>query len=360
MSRSSVIRFLIAGSCAGALALTVPAVSQASVRPRAASYVYGIDTYVTYDCVSQSQIDGWARTEALQFKALGANTIGIGFPIYTPSINSNEIYGKLVCGNQQYQTPPASIVGSIVKVDESVGLKVLLRPLLDQTNLYEENKNYWRGVIAPTNMNTWMQNYLTTLRPYLQMAQQDKVSYFALETELDSITHAPNWNTAVTLTKAIYKGTLVWNYSWLSAVSKVTLKGTTFAVDAYPQLKQLSINATPAQITAGWNSVLRTAGYHLPNASATTLDEVGISAQDGAYANPSNTSYPLSTHPFNQNIQVNWFTGACAFMKHWHMKGLFFWGPFLTTNNGKMLSSPDPNAASNIQPLSQKAIKKCF
>lgn len=361
MSRSRVIRFLLASSCLGALGLTVPAASQASTVPHAApKYVYGVDTYVLYNCVSQTQIDGWARTEALQFKKLGANTIGIGFPIYTSSITSNTVYASSVCGNQSDQTPPASILGSIVKTDEAVGLKVLLRPLIDNTNLYEESPHDWRGILAPTNINAWMNSYLSTLRPYLQMAQQDKVSYFALQTELDSLTHDSNWKAAVSLCKLLYKGTLVWDYSWQSAESKVTLSGTSFAIDAYPKLTQLTPTSTVTQITKAWTALLRTKGYHLPSVSATTIDEIGIAAQDGAYANPSDTAFPLTTHPFNQKIQANWFSAACSFVKKNHLKGLFYWGPFLTTNAGNLLTVGDTHSPSDIQPLAQTAIKSCF
>jgi hypothetical protein len=356
------LKLLAAASCAAILAAVLPSASGASaVRHAAPKYVYGIDTYVTYNCVSAAQIDGWATTEAKAYKKLGANTIGIGFPIYMPSINSNLIYAKDVCNNQNFQSPSASILGGIVLAAEKVGLKVMIRPLLDQTNLYQENPAYWRGVIAPTSLSTWMSNYLTTLRPYLQMAQQDKVSYFALQTELDSIASAPNWTSAISICKILYKGTLVWNYSWDSAVRKITRPGTTFAVDAYPKLPLLTVTSTTKQIAAGWEGLLKSPpGYQLPNAQLTTMDEVGIAAQDGAYANPANTAFSLKTHPFNQKIQANWFTAACTFMKVKHLQGVYFWGPFLTSNAGKMLSTPTPTSSSNIQPLAQTAIKKCF
>jgi hypothetical protein len=352
---------LAAASCASVLALCVPAVSQAAVKVHAAPYVYGIDTYIEYNCVPAASIDAWATTEATEYKQLGATTIGIGFPLYTPSINSNLIYAKDVCGNENFQSPSASILSGIILAAEKVGLKVMIRPLLDQTNLYDANPSYWRGVIAPTSISTWMQNYLTTLHPYLEVAQADKVTSFALQTELDSIASASNWKTAIALCRAIYKGSLVWDYSWDSAVNKITRPYTTFAVDAYPKLPQLTVSSTTKEIATAWEALLKApAGYHLPNVQKTTFDEVGISAQDGAYANPANNALPLSTHPFNQAIQANWFTAACTFMKQRHLQGIYFWGPFLTTNAGKMLTQPDEYVPSNIQPLAQKAIKKCF
>lgn len=350
-----------AASCVMALAITVPSASQAAEPHATVAMVRGIDTYVTYDCVSASQMDSWARNEANAYKSLGATEIGIGFPLYTPSINSNEIYAKSVCGNQEYQSPPASILAGIVQAAQAAGLKVLLRPLLDQTNLFEENPTYWRGVIAPTNLSTWMTNYLTTLRPYLIMAQQNHVASFAIQTELDSIASAPNWTGAINLVKDLYSGSLVWDYSWLSKPQKITQPGTSFAVDAYPKMPQLKITATPTQIAQGWTGVDQISGYKLPAKwTATTFDEVGIQAQDGAYANPSQNDLPLSTNPFNEKIQANWFTGACTFAKNHHLAGIFFWGPYLTANDGRLLTSPDENRTDNIQPLAQKAIKKCF
>ena len=348
----------------GLLALTsavaVPAAAAPSAPHAAQKYQFGINTYVTYNCVTTSTYLKWAHNTINGYKALGANTIALAFPLYTDSMTSNNIYAKLVCNDGAYQSPTAALLGDIVQIAHAAKLKVLIRPLLDQTNLQEMNHSNWRGAIEPTNLNTWFTNYLTTLRPYLQMAQADHVEHFVLETELDSIANAPNWSAAIALSRAIYKGDLAFNYSWDTTVTKTPRSGTSFAIDAYPGLTGTTKSTTPAQLTAKWTALLKQADFKIPNIKATTIDEIGIPAQTGAYAYPYSDSLPLAKFPFNQTIQANWFTAACSFVKQHHMGGIYYWGPWLGTNSGTLLKSPNPNATVNIQPAAQKAIRKCF
>jgi hypothetical protein len=358
---SNVVKLLAAAACVAGVAITLPGAksSSAAVTPRTAPYTYGINTYVTWDCeVSAAEIDQWATTEATEYKDMGATWMAIGFPLYTPSITSDSVYARCILGNKNYQSPSATILGGIVEAVHAVGLKVLLRPLISQTNLYPTN---WRGVISPKHPAAWFINYRAALRPYLIMAQAEKVESFSIMTELDKIATSSEWNVVRARARLYYKvGDLVWDYSWRWATRKVRRAGTTFAMDAYPALPALHNNASPSQIAAAWGRLLSQPLYSVPDLSDTTIDEVDIPAQDGAYANSGDFMLPRSTHPFNQAIQANWMAGACIFMKQHHMKGIFFWGPFLTTRRGELLSLPDPGESTNLQPRSQEQIKKCF
>lgn len=361
MHRSYIVKRFAAIACVAGMACTLPVANNSvtSLASRTASYTYGIDTYVTWDCeVSAAQIDQWATTEATAYKKLGATWIGIGFPLYTPSITSDAVYTRCVAGNKNYQSPTASILGGIVQAAHAVGLKVLLRPLISQTNLYPAN---WRGFIAPKHPSAWFINYRAALRPYLIMAQADKVESFGIMTELDTIATSSEWNVVRARSRQYYtRGDLVWDYSWRWPTRKVRRAGTSFAMDAYPGLPALHNGANPAQIAAAWGRLLSEDLYSVPDLSATTIDEVDIPAQDGAYTNSSDFTLPLKTHPFNQAIQANWMTGACLFMKQHHMQGIFYWGPFLTTRAGTLLKAPDPANPTNLQPRAQQAIRTCF
>jgi hypothetical protein len=353
---------LIAASC-----LTVAGSAGGSTinhaKKKAPRYQYGINTYVTYGCELTSQFDAWATTEIDQYKKLGANSIALAFPLYTDSLTSNNIYTKLVCGSgagSSYQSPPPAVLAGIVQIAHKAGLSVLIRPLLDEETLFAENPTYWRGLIAPANVNLWFQNYLTTLRPYLQMAQANHVEHFVLETELDSMANLPNWTSAIALSRAVYKGDLQFNYSWDTPEVKSWRTGTSPAIDAYPKIVSGAINQTIPQLLNAWDHLLTTRSYYvLPDISKVTIDEIGISAQVGAYLQPFKV-LPAAQHPFNQTVQSRWFSAACAFMKQHHMKGIYYWGPWMGTNQGSMLTAPDPNRPSDIQPAAQQAIKRCF
>ena len=324
-------------------------------------YVFGINTYFTYNCQTVAQVNLWAATEVQQYKALHANSIAIAFPLYTASLTSNSVVAMESCTNNTEQTPPADIVGDVVKIAHHYGLSVLLRPLIDQENLFSQSPGAWRGELNPSNVGQWFQNYLTTLRPYLLMAQTDHVEHFAIQSELNSLADLPNWTTAISVTRGLYTGNIVFDYSWDTPTVKVDRAGTTLALDTYPKVSA-PIAATPAQLTAQWNHLLTTRKYYkVPTISKVTIDEIGIAAQDGAYGQPYKGQLtPTSVYKFNQTIQVNWFTAACSFMKQHRMKGIYYWGPWLSTNNGSMLTKANPNRPSNIQPLAQRAIRRCF
>jgi len=348
------------GLLAGMVVVATASSGAAETAKAAPKYQYGINTYFTYNCQGYSTIESWARTEFAQVKALRANTIAIAFPLYTDSITSNSIYAKLVCGNAKYQTPPADLMGAVVDIAHADGLQVFLRPLLDQATLYAQGPNYWRGVLAPTNLNAWFTNYLVTLRPYLLMAQAHHVEHLSISTELNSLSHAPNWSSAITIVHRLYQGDLAFDWSWFTTVVKIPHTATSTAIDTYPGIVASTPTSTNGQLLAGWNRLATYPAYKVPNWSQTTIDEVGISAQNGMFAEPWMTGLPLSKYPFNQSIQSKWFTVACAFMKARHMKGIYYWGPWLGNYGGSLLKSPKPSDPSDIQPLAQSAIKACF
>jgi hypothetical protein len=325
------------------------------------SYQFGINTYATYGCQTTPTYASWATTQFTKFKSLKANSVAIAFPLYTDSTTSNNVYGKLDCVTYKYQTPPASLIGTLIDVAHGRGLKVLLRPLIDQSNLYAQGPASWRGVLAPTNVSTWFANYLTALRPYLQIAQSHHVEHFAIQTELNSLANLSNWTSAIALSRALYKGDMVWTMSLHSTKSKATRAGTSFAVDAYPAIAA-PVSASVTTLTSKWNHLLTSDPVHygIPSITKAVIDEVGIPAQNGLYYKPWLYGLPLSQYPFNQTVQAHWFSAACAFMKQHHMKGIYYWGPWLSRRNGALLTTPTASSADDIQPAAAQAIKTCF
>jgi hypothetical protein len=360
LRRRAALTAIVVASLMGSVVSVSAAQGASPHATKPPPYVFGINTYFTFNCQTVAQVNQWATTEVKQYKALHANSIAIAFPLYTASLSSNSVVAMESCTNTAEQTPPAYVVGDVVKVAHHFGLSVLLRPLVDQQNLFSQ-PGAWRGKLRPTDISQWFQNYMTTLQPYLVMAQTDHVEHFAIQSELDSLADLPNWTTAISLTRGMYKGNIVFDYSWDTPTVKVDRAGTTLALDTYPKVP-VPITDTPAQLTAQWNHLLATRSYYkVPTISKVTIDEIGIPAQDGAYGQPYKGQLtPTSTYPFNQKIQVNWFTAACSFMKQHRMKGIYYWGPWLATSNGAMLASANPKKPSNIQPLAQLAIKRCF
>jgi len=320
------------------------------------TYQWGINTLVSYDCIPEGTWQQWATTQVNAFKALGANSIAIGIPIYTDSWTSNNVYSKLDCAGGFYTTPPPNLVGDIVTIAHAAGLQVLVRPLLDQASLAPDNR--WRGQIEPTNPKLWFTNYFNALQPYLAMAQQYGVEHFAIATELDSMLHFPYWSQVIAGAKRIYTGDLVFTGLWAPGGEK-RYPGTSPGIDTYVGIQHVTPAATPSQLLAGWNKALKTFDP-LPYMSRETIDEVTIPAQTGAYTYPYIFDVPYTRQPFNQTIQANWFTMVCRFVKSHHLGGVYFWGPSIFEFQGGLPTAPDKSVSYNIQPASQRVLHNCF
>jgi uncharacterized protein YjbI with pentapeptide repeats len=317
---------------------------------------YGIDVYTIDNCSSPAEWQTLATNEMASIKSLGANSVGITIPFFTPSPTSNTVFTANVCTQPgalvSLQTPSPARLAVVVQAAEAEGLQVLIRPELQEANLFVG----WRGSIAPTSTTAWFASYNQMLRPYLEMAQANGVTRFSIAVELASLTSSPLWNTNIAAARAIFKGKLVFDSNWLSNGGKV-FSGVATGEDAYPDIPNATPSTTVATLLKQWEITNR----YLPFPTAksdVSLDEVGISALDGAYRDSCCYSTPGST--FNQTIQAHWITAACQFLKAEKLAGIYFWGAFLTFNSGNLLTQPYPQNPWAFQPATQTAIRACF
>ena len=322
---------------------------------------YGVNVYVTDNCAPTATWQSEANNEVSGIKSLGANSIAIAFPFYTASLKSNSVFAANQCGGADPdpglnpQSPTPARVAVLVQSAQIHGLHVLLRPELNEIDLRPK----WRGVITPTNTAAWFTSYQSMLKPYLQMAQTDKVTRVDISVELSSMAKASNWASAITADQKLYTGQLVFDGEWVGpgsgSVGLAPHAHTAWAVDTYPKLPKATPSSSVSSLLSQWNALLSAQKYPVSSSSA-TIDEVGITAQDGAYANPST----FSGGAFDPKIQANWFTAACDFMKAHKFAGIYFWGPQLSYNSGNLPSSSDPTQPTELQPKAQMAIEACF
>ena len=89
----------------------------------------------------------------------------------------------------------------------------------------------------------------------------------------------------------------------------------------------LPADATTTEVAAAWEELFS----RVPRSvlQRTAIDETGIQARTGAYANPEDLNAPGLT---NEQVQVNWFTAACATVHRYHMRGVFFFKVDLADN----------------------------
>jgi hypothetical protein len=280
---------------------------------------------------------------------LGANSVGIGFWFFTDGPTPTRVYG--VPG----RTPSPATIAMVIKIAREHGLRVVVRPLLNEDNIKIIVPN-WRGTIQPPNLYNWFASYYAFLKPYLQVAQSAGANAFNIGTELDSL--APDqshWSIFENTIAQIYKGQQLYavNYGrWQQDPPYEPVPDA--PVDAWPQLG-VSDSATIPQLTSAWITWL----HNQPSSvlRKTVLQEVGLAAAAGAYKEPA-LSAPAGT-PLDLTIQRNWLTAACDAAKDEHLAGIYFY----TVNSTDQPSEPAVTAKyapGSFMNRSDNVIKACF
>lgn len=344
----------IIGGVAVANASTGPTSAAPALSSPAPVSVKGIDMDYLDDVVPPTQMWLQAHTAsaATFVKNLGANTVMISVPIFTSSFTSNSVYSGVDPSNTAYCTPSIADLTTVITALQSAGLEVVVRPLLEETNIQPSN---WRGSLAPTDRAAWFASYRATISPFLQLSSQLGVKGFTVQSEMQSLNSDPHWSSLIAWAHTQYAGQLVWNPDLLPYVPGViTRPTTTTSLDYYP-IVNLPDSATITQLVAGWNTWW-TSEPRPVVPMQTTMAEVGILAQDGVYPTPWAHSAPGA---FNQSIQSNWITAACQFYREHHFGGILFWDLNLL-NPIPSLTVPNPSDPSAFQPLALTAIKSCF
>jgi hypothetical protein len=245
---------------------------------------------------------------------LGANSVGISFPIYTDGRRPTKVYTK------DGITPTPASLQSLIDEAKARGLRVMVRPIIDEANI-ADGTGAWRGSIAPRDMSSWFASYQQTLSPFLAAAQAAHAEAFVIGSELDSLVgQSTQWRALEAAAAAVFSGRLAYADNWGAwATGRPGVPGADPGLDAYPELK-LSDAATVAQISAAFSAWLLKRPDQLAD---TVVQEVGIAATPGAYKHPA--AWGTTAHTLAPQIQANWFLGACEAIKSMHMSGIYFW-----------------------------------
>jgi hypothetical protein len=277
--------------------------------------------------------------------SLGANSVGISFPIFTDGAWPTRVY---TIANI---TPTPESLAEVIRNAKGRGLRVMLRPIIDEKNI-TGYAAAWRGSIEPKNDTAWFASYREALLPFLAAGQAAGADTFVVGTELDSLVdRSAQWQELLTAAAGVFKGRLSYADNWGEwATGRPGVAGAVPGLDAYPQLR-LSDSATVAQITNAWTSWLQKRPAEL---TSTVVQEIGIAATPGAYAHPARWAEDGQT--VVPSIQVNWFAGACAAVKSLSMAGIYFWSLDAWAEPAKAASY---NAGSFIG-RGDAAIQACF
>ncbi|MFC4500609.1 MULTISPECIES: glycoside hydrolase family 113 [Streptomyces] len=264
------------------------------------------------------ETDSSVRTNALRtvnyMVGKHMNAISVTLPFATAGPTASRVGASA-------STPSARHLGMLLDTAAAAGLRITLRPLLDEQSLVARDPLAWRGSLAPADRAAWFRSYEAFLAPYLTLAARHHASTFVIGAELTSLEDDPRWRSVIAAARKSFPGELSYDANWDDYVSRhVPVPVDHLGFDAYFPLPGLGDDASVAQIAEGWQRWLdRKSTGKLPRI---VLSEVGIIAEDGAYRHPAVWK---GGGKLNPTVQQRWFEAACQVARDRDMAGLYWW-----------------------------------
>jgi hypothetical protein len=239
-------------------------------------------------------------------KSLHANAIAISFPFfmtsrYAPGMEAGRA------------TPTPGRLATVITDAQQAGMRVTLRPLLDERALGKA-RAHW----IPADKAAWFASYQRFLTPYLVMAQRLHVSEFITGAELTYFSQSRHWDKLNTAIRRIYHGEIGCADNW-SVQPNGCGTAAVQLVDAYQPLHP--------PLNAAWRS------YDARFPRGTVLAEISIAAVHDAWAKPYLNYWPGAT--LDPAMQVQWFTDACHAAIATHLGGMYLWSLGLSASQGR-------------------------
>jgi hypothetical protein len=265
-----------------------------------------------------------ARTSLRALRATGATWAMVLVTVYQDNVDSTTI------GPSDHQTPSDASLQSIIAYAHKIGLKVMLKPVVDLLN----DPTHWRGQIGvdftAADWAAWFASYDETNVHYAQLAAETHCEQFCVGCELDStIPHEAAWRQLIRMVRDVYKGKLTYAaHLWTDSPSDVHNPQfwnalDLIGVDMYPTLSS-NLHPTVAQLVAGWKPIYEVlAALHQRWHRPIIFTEIGIRSIVGAARAPE---IWRGTGEVDLVGQERWYQAALqTFAAHPWMQGLFFW-----------------------------------
>ena len=317
----------------------------------------------------QQNLDAAARMFTY-VRSLHANTVALCFQIY-PIVTTPG--GSVVTTNTVGigdATPSPAYLGEVVDLAHRAGLKVQLRPLINEDLLASPAVGSWRGAIAPTDPAAWFASYTSVLKPFMAMARRHTAEAFVVGAEMTSMVKRNRyWVPLINLTKRLSGAEVIYESNWNPRES---LPATSFGMEFYQPVQGLTSlsEATVANFTSAMEANLASTNLGampVPN-SRVILSEVAVGARDKGWVQPWNPSFDPATQTIIRSVQANWFTAACNTVHDLGLNGLFFWTLILNKNFDPTASDDPAGSATATQQqaynwqntASSAAINDCF
>lgn len=244
--------------------------------------------------------------------SLGSTSIAVAFPVYQDGATATDVH---VGGG----TPPAARLERLIQMAHERGLRVMLRPLIDQTSLTPTGD--WRGSLRPASVERWFDSYLGLLLGYARLGAQTHTEVLDIGTELTSLEPwNAQWMRIISSLRTVYPGQLTYSMNWDGTPHAFWQALDFIGVDAYFPLTAPD-HASVTDLQAAWQPWLdglrsRAAGKQL------VVTEVGVLPLTNGFRDPWRWEM---TGPPDYEAQARYYRSACDAARSLGATALYWW-----------------------------------
>jgi hypothetical protein len=312
-----------------------------------AGFQGGVTLYLDSATGGRQDLAWSSRVLFERLAALGANSIGLAFPIFMSGVNASTVHAD------PQQTPTGATLATVIQEAHRQHLAVLLRPILDEQTLMDPQGD-WRGTIQPADTARWFASYGALVEQYASLAQTEQVEAIDIGTELNSVqADTAGWRTVISRVRSVFNGQVAYSVNFDAHDIGFANSLDFLGIDAYYPLAA-PIDASVAQLRAAWapwvgDLVRLQASVGVP----LVITELGVRSEPGAHRKP----WVWYTRvPPDMAEQQRYYQASCPAVAP-TVEGLYWW---LVT-----LDSPYVDALhdTSYDPLGKPAeaeIKDCF
>lgn len=269
----------------------------------------------------------------------GVSVIVFSFPWYVDNINSTaapyRVDGPCPSGvaHGNVSSPTDAAVVTAVRAAQALGLRVVLRPMLDLRWDFPENTNAYRGNIGlyfnESQWDAWFASHDAFLLHWAHIGSAEGVDTFCVGAELVATQpQDARWRATFAAVRGVFNGSVYYstndaNLSWWDASDYI-------AVDAYPALTNATADPDTvpvAQLVAAWApfaASLRALSARV--GVRALLSETGICAARaaGLYSQP--WFFRCYGLPPDMGVQAKYYEAVLqALWGQDFVAGVFFW-----------------------------------
>ena len=220
------------------------------------------------------------------------------------------------------RTPTIDSVRHAITVAHSLGLKVMLKPMVD-TLEDEKTQGYstvWRGEIQPSN--AWFESYSEFINFFAKFAQQNGVELFCVGCEFKATTgETEQWKNVISGVRDYYSGPLTYAADWTNYQNIEWWDSLNYVgIDAYFPLSLFKTDPTFNELKTVWTHRADDIEEWLSDVNKPIIfTEIGYRSGDGTNMAPSNYWSDMDVDLQEQSecyeaaFQVlwkrNWFSG---------------------------------------------------